>query len=132
MPSRDQLIQAQLKFWPDSRIMKFDEVLVEWGQGGCTVKDKHYVPFDLAWKLEEDFDTSSVDITFLFTQWRACRARIEALICAHQTMQSIAMAVADDPHGVFYECGKNEDGTYRWRGFRYGLEGHEYRSGFSL
>jgi hypothetical protein len=32
--------------------------------------------------------------------------------------------------GVFYECGKLPDGTYSWRGFRYGLEDFEYLSGF--
>jgi len=34
------------------------------------------------------------------------------------------------PVGVFYECGKLPDGTYSWRGFRYGLEDFEYLSGF--
>jgi hypothetical protein len=31
---------------------------------------------------------------------------------------------------VFYECGKRADGTYAWRGCRYGTEGADYISGF--
>ena len=34
------------------------------------------------------------------------------------------------PEGFFYACCKKEDGTYRYVGFRYGLEESEYASGF--
>jgi hypothetical protein len=34
------------------------------------------------------------------------------------------------PDGFFYACCKKEDGTYRYVGFRYGLEESEYASGF--
>jgi len=33
---------------------------------------------------------------------------------------------------VFYECGQQPDGTHRWRGMRYGTNGHEYMSGFPM
>jgi hypothetical protein len=35
-----------------------------------------------------------------------------------------------DPAGFFYACGKQDDGTYRHVGFRYGTEDCEYASGF--
>jgi hypothetical protein len=35
-----------------------------------------------------------------------------------------------NPEGFFYACCKKEDGTYRYVGFRYGLEESEYASGF--
>lgn len=35
-----------------------------------------------------------------------------------------------NPAGVFYECGKRPDGTYAYRGFRYGFDASEYLSGF--
>ena len=41
----------------------------------------------------------------------------------------IAIASAETV-GVFYRCGKREDGTYSWRGYRYGVEGSQYQSGF--
>lgn len=55
----------------------------------------------------------------LYTQnARARVARVQAL-------------VVQFPVFVFYECGRNSDGTYKWRGCRYGVEAHEYLSGFS-
>lgn len=44
--------------------------------------------------------------------------------------RAIAMTIQYEV-GVFYECGLKPDGTYRWRGFRYGIEGSQYLSGFS-
>ena len=35
-----------------------------------------------------------------------------------------------NPEGFFYACSKRDDGTYRYVGFRYGLEDSEYASGF--
>jgi hypothetical protein len=37
---------------------------------------------------------------------------------------------SENPQGFFYACGKQLDGTYRYVGFRYGTEGHEYVSAF--
>jgi hypothetical protein len=34
------------------------------------------------------------------------------------------------PEGFFYACCKKEDGTYRYVGYRYGLDVSEYASGF--
>ena len=34
------------------------------------------------------------------------------------------------PDGFFYACCKKEDGTYRYVGFRYGVEDSQYASGF--
>lgn len=49
----------------------------------------------------------------------------------HSVMGGIALTV-QYAVCVFYECGRQPDGTYRWKGCRYGVEGHEYQSGFSL
>jgi hypothetical protein len=32
--------------------------------------------------------------------------------------------------GVWYECGRKQDGTYSWRGYRYGFKPEAYVSGF--
>ena len=37
---------------------------------------------------------------------------------------------AETPEGFFYACCKKEDGSYKFVGFRYGLEDSEYASGF--
>lgn len=44
--------------------------------------------------------------------------------------RQVAMANIEDPCGIFYVCGRREDGSYRYLGFRFGFEGSEYRSGF--
>lgn len=46
---------------------------------------------------------------------------------------SVALATAvedEDGEGVFYACGKREDGSYRYLGYRYGVEGHQYLSNY--
>ena len=40
------------------------------------------------------------------------------------------MCRIDNPDGFFYACCKRADGTYRYVGFRYGLEDSQYMSGF--
>ena len=37
---------------------------------------------------------------------------------------------AETPEGFFYACCKQPDGSYKFVGFRYGLEDSEYASGF--
>jgi hypothetical protein len=44
--------------------------------------------------------------------------------------RQVAMAQVQDPCGIFYVCGRREDGSYRYLGFRFGFEGSDYRSGF--
>lgn len=64
---------------------------------------------------------------------RAARSlKGQELILQHQLNVSrlVVIAAVQSPCGVFYKCGKNEDGTYRWMGFRFGFEGSEYQSGF--
>ena len=40
-----------------------------------------------------------------------------------------ALAMVEDPIGFFYKCGLR-DGSYRWVGFRFGVEPQDFRSGF--
>jgi len=47
-----------------------------------------------------------------------------------QWARNAFMYRSDYPQGFFYACVKREDGTYRYVGFRYGIEGCEYASAF--
>lgn len=79
-PTRTELIQAQIRFSPDSRILDVGQALL--------------------WMNEDD-----------------------------RVARSLALCL-QHPIVVFYECGKRGDGTYAWRGARYGVNGNEYISGF--
>lgn len=44
---------------------------------------------------------------------------------------SLALSNAvEDTLGVFYVCCKNQDGSYKYLGYRYGVEGYQYLSGY--
>ena len=52
-------------------------------------------------------------------------------ITDHQLRAARGITISvQDLVGVFYVCGKREDGSYRYRGYRYGVEGSQYQSGF--
>jgi len=46
--------------------------------------------------------------------------------------RAVAFACVNDPIGVFYKCVLKPDGTYKFIGYRYGLEPSEYMSGFTF
>lgn len=126
---RKQLIAAQMEFWPDSRIMTLGEVYAEWMDEGLDVDE-----------LIQEFKTTyrgiyNNDELVYMNQFIIKRRADHQLRIA----RSLAMCL-QSPVNVFYECGMrlgdmDESGvrapsTYRWRGCRYGTEGHEYISGF--
>lgn len=122
---REQLVAAQLREHPDSLILTHGEMLSRW-------LDFDKVPHVLSrekwlkvneWTYDEGSDLFEVARDYGHYVDKA-RARY-----IQEVLQSIAIA-HQHPCVVFYECGKRDDGTYAWRGARYGVEGSQYASGF--
>ena len=120
----EQVQKAQLEFWPDSKLVSISDVLREW-------------PTDYPDWIESEgqrlFDMFKHDLV----EARAMRTQKILETQAQyreRTLRSIAVCLANAVEYQqtiqFYQCGLNEDGTYKWKGCRYGLEGHEYYSGF--
>lgn len=117
---QEELWEVQLQEYPDSVRMKSEEVL-----DAC-----YESPPDLDRILKYWDETKSV--MWDESDRRHMRSQFaKDVIARHKYDVSRAIAFTiQDPCGVFYKCGKNEDGTYRWMGFRFGFEGSEYQSGF--
>lgn len=99
-PTLEQIREAQLDYYPDSVFRTLDEVLERWPNE--------------------------------YPSWVTSEQEVHRY--QHQVQRSLLTALRNitvcDWQYQFYECGLQEDGTYQWRGMRFGLEGHQYQSGF--
>lgn len=126
---RQQLIERQLEEYPDSRIMTEDEVRDEWID-----KFSPHVKQGIVNRCAEHskrlkglgFDDDVISSTFREDFSKAHREERE------HVASCVLLAMSNSPVRVFYECSKRKDGTYKFRGCRYGVEGYQYMSGFSL
>ena len=69
------------------------------------------------WDRKEDYD-SDVEARIAFYEWRdkeIMRQRFHWALCAFGNR-------SQSSDGFFYACGKQEDGWYKYIGFRMGLE----------
>lgn len=126
-PTLEEIQAAQLREYPDSKFVSIDEAF-EW------------VNQDPSW-FETEFARKKGELaTYLNPDDARCEFShyVEKLRLEHKNMIlrgiAICLANAYEQGDViqFYECGQQEDGAYRWKGCRYGAEGHEYYSGFSF
>lgn len=123
--AQDELWVVQLQEYPDSVRLTSDDVI-----GACYNS--------LPPLLEETLkDWDERDGTYYQDSLERMRARasIKADLVADHRLRVARKAViclAQDPCGVFYKCGKRDDGSYKYTGFRVGLEPQDYLSNFDL
>jgi len=118
------LMEAQMGEWPDSLVLTDQQMHTAL---------KNTVPDWIAKHKFEDWENYEArhEINEWFApiwyrQWR--ELKIEQTRA--QWARSAFYYRSGDTDGFFYACGKREDGTYEYVGFRYGLEDSEYASGF--
>jgi len=119
----DTLMEAQLSAYPDSIVLTDHQMYTalqaevpDWVvHSKYEDWDYYEARYEMGYWADKFFLTSQErDIE----QTRARWAR-NAMLYKWQT-----------PDGFFYACCKKEDGTYRYVGFRYGVEVSQYASGF--
>lgn len=122
----EQLQKAQFEFWPDSKLVSIWEALNEW-------------PTDYPDWIEKEGERVFERFKHDLVHARSLRAQKMLELQAQyreRTLRSIAVCLANAMNYQqpvqFYQCGLNEDGTYQYKGCRYGLKGYEYYSGFGL
>ena len=118
-----ELWEVQLKEFPDSIKLSIGETL------DLTYKDPSYLKEEMQmWTRDwgrmyntkpEELNAYMVIKSQIVTSHRLALARNCIIAMRH-------------PQGFFYRCGKQEDGTYKWRGYRYGVKPEEYMSSFIL
>ena len=118
------LMEAQLSAFPDSIVLEVDKMydaladaVPQW------LQDHKYEDWD---KYPARYEINEWFAPMYYEEWRT--TRIEQ--ARAQWARNALLYKAQDPQGFFYACGKRPDGTYRYVGFRYGLEESEYASGF--
>lgn len=120
-PTRDELIAAQLREWPDSRIVEIDHVMNVWLN----------VPLDSAYVSDEQKSLVALGVSEMEARFQALdKALLRSRESSLRNARGVILALTYHPEVVFYECSQRPDGTYRHRGARYGVEGREYASGF--
>ena len=121
-PEHKTLLEAQLAAYPDSLVLTDDQVLhairnerPDWLHTHKFEDWRHYdARHEMGWWAE-----------MYYRQWRDLQtAQAQA-----QWARWAFLNRADSPDGFFYACSKKADGTYRYVGFRYGLEESQYASG---
>ena len=118
-----ELWEVQLSQYPDSVRMKYSDV--------------YALTFENPKDLEKELVFWDEHYGTLYnTQIEELKARADKaqdLVMHHKLALSRSINLAlQSPQGFFYRCGKREDGTYKWVGYRYGVEPEEYMSGFTL
>jgi len=112
---------AQLEAYPDSIRLTDDEMhralySVPETLKGMTVDEWHF----------KDGYTNEMERRIAFMDYKE-KAKLQEQA---QWARGAFMCRFSYPDGFFYACSKRDDGTYRYVGFRYGLEDRQYMSGF--
>ena len=118
------LLEAQMGEFPDSIVLTdrqmYDALATavpEW------LADHKYEDWDL---YRARYEINEWYAGGYYDEWKD--ARLEQTRA--QWARNAFYYKSGDPEGFFYACGKRPDGTYRYVGYRYGLEDSEYASGF--
>lgn len=125
---RQQLIERQLEEYPDSRIMSDQDVRNEWIDNiAAHIRERIDAQCDEHAARLQRLGAKVEDVKNTFAKEHQQLIKLEQ----EYVTSCVLLATSNSPVRVFYECGKNKDGTYRFRGCRYGVQGYEYMSGFS-
>lgn len=132
----DALVKVQFQEYPDSRILHRSAPLDWISEDSRVTKDDVKAARERwSYLLGPSVDTTIK--SWVDDQLCDLDAQVRALQRALSTARSALCATLNaldevgSPAPVFYECGLKPDGTYKWRGARYGIEPHQYMSGFS-
>ncbi|MDI1362544.1 hypothetical protein [Methylotenera sp.] len=125
----DILWQVQLQHYPDSVRRDAHFVITQWANSEMPDEfysaQKNYFNQQSQWiysdnPAEQEREINRERNEYISRKWnKEMTQRLQSIV--HTIQHSV---------GVFYECGLQPDGTYQWKGFRYGIEGSEYQSGF--
>ena len=120
----ETLLDAQMGEWPDSVVLT-DRQMHDAMKVGIPdwMRDHKFEDWNM---YEARFEMNEWYAPIFYRQWRDLQNEQTRA----QWARNAFYYRGGDPEGFFYACGKRDDGTYRHVGFRYGLEGSEYASGF--
>ena len=118
------LMEAQMGEYPDSLVLT-DRQMHDAMKVGIPDWLANHKLEDWNWyAFRSEFGGELAKI--FYGEWRALQAEQTRA----QWARNAFYYRGGDPEGFFYACSKRDDGTYRYVGFRYGLEDCEYASGF--
>ncbi len=119
----ETLMEAQLEAYPDSIVLTdhqmYDALRSETPDWLIGHEFEHWDKYEARYEMG------------VFAGWYYDKWKEHMIEQTHARWARNALLYKwQNPEGFFYACCKKEDGTYRYVGFRYGLEESEYASGF--
>lgn len=121
---RKEMWEVQLQEYPDSVPMKDGEIYDLMYTG-----NPPYLETTMkVWELRNSGVYGETEIAYEADK-EQLRRRLEF---RREIATKVAGCLMQDPCGFFYKCGAKGDGSYRFMGYRYGMEPEQYMSGFSV
>ncbi|HET8687803.1 MAG TPA: hypothetical protein VFM18_14225 [Methanosarcina sp.] len=127
--AREILWQAQLKVYPSSVKVDLQKVFSDWPQIPMSQLKEAVGRYKRTlWLHEDPNGPGGLDkLSALNSYVNSYKDRYAVMV-----YHNISLAL-QHPAVIFYECGNIQpDGSRQYRGCRYGVEPHEYISGFGL
>ena len=123
----DTLMQAQLSAYPDSLVLTDIQMM-----DALRTATPDWIRYDKPeeWRYYADLSDALKEDEWLVKRMHEISVDLQVQETRAQWARSAFIYRAETPKGFFYACCKKPDGTYRFVGFRYGLEESQYASGF--
>ena len=123
----DTLMQAQLSAYPDSLVLTDIQMM-----DALRKSTSDWINYDKPeeWRYYADLSDALKEDKWLVKRMHEISVDLQVQETRAQWARSAFIYRAETPEGFFYACCKKPDGTYRFVGFRYGLEDSQYASGF--
>jgi len=120
---RKVLEEVQFQVWPDSVILTDEQMF------RAMQSEPAYLSSltPETWDPDNWYSDNDVERRIMFAKYKDRETAQQQLLWARAAF----MNRSDYPEGFFYACGRQDDGTYKYVGFRCGVEASEYMSGYS-
>lgn len=127
---KSELIRVQLEEYPDSRILTDTEAVHEWLDPKNPTTEAVYKS-QHEWHMNQRTEDGRYppDLYTKAEVWNAVHlAHKQWVLNLNRTLAYYLAWHGKQPH-IFYECCRQENGMYMYRGLRIGLDPSAYRSG---
>jgi hypothetical protein len=120
-------MEAQLSAYPDSIVLTDIQMM-----DALRKSTSDWIKYDKPeeWRYYADLSDALKEDKWLVMRMHEISVDLQVQETRAQWARSAFIYRAETPEGFFYACCKKPDGTYKFVGFRYGLEDSQYASGF--
>jgi hypothetical protein len=120
-------MEAQLSAYPDSLVLTDIQMM-----DALRKSTPDWIKYDKLeeWRYYSDLSDALKEDEWLVKRMHEQSVDLQVQETRARWARNAFIYRAETPEGFFYACCKQPDGTYKFVGFRYGLDDSEYASGF--